>query len=177
MFICLRGKMKKSGCSGLFSTLWQRTLNSRPHKNPPMGSRSAVLNAVLLKLVAKEKGCSHSFMIFQIRFNLLGGCFACNCSAAVFSRSCRMVSGIHFRAVGRLMFKALAHCEIFPPGFSENHASTRACRVGAPLRFMFGLSLVNLAILSPPCICRFSHYITPPPSCPVSFQLFSMYKN
>lgn len=60
---------------GLFSTLWQRTLNSRPHKNPPMGSRSAVLNAVLLKLVAKEKGCSHSFMIFQIRFNLLGGIF------------------------------------------------------------------------------------------------------
>lgn len=42
--------------SGLFSTLWQRTLNSRPHKNPPMGSRSAVLNAVLLKQVAKEKG-------------------------------------------------------------------------------------------------------------------------
>lgn len=40
-----------------------------------MGSRSAVLNAVLLKLVAKEKGYSHSFMIFQIRFNLLGGIF------------------------------------------------------------------------------------------------------
>lgn len=71
MFICLRGKMKKSGCSGLFSTLWQRTLNSRPHKNPPMGSRSAVLNAVLLKLVAKEKGAVFILLcIYQYRHGL-----------------------------------------------------------------------------------------------------------
>ena len=53
---------------GLFSTLWQRTLNSRPHKNPPMGSRSAVLNAVLLKLVAKDKG---RISFFQYSPNLL----------------------------------------------------------------------------------------------------------
>lgn len=92
--------MKKSECSGLFSTLWQRTLNSRPHKNPPMGSRSAVLNAVLLKLVAKEKGYPHSFMIFQIRFNLLGGCFACRCFCSSASFCNFICSGIHFRAVG-----------------------------------------------------------------------------
>jgi hypothetical protein len=39
-------------------------------------------------------------MMFQIRFNLLGCCFSCNCSAAVLNLSCRSSSGIHFRAVG-----------------------------------------------------------------------------
>lgn len=46
------------GCPQLYSC---RTLNGRPHKKPPMGSRSAVLNADCRKpaAVAKEKGlCS-----------------------------------------------------------------------------------------------------------------------
>lgn len=161
----------------LFSTQWQRTLNSRPHKNPPMGSRSAVLNAVLLKLVAKEKGCFHSFMIFQIRFNLLGGCFACRCFCSSASFCNFICSGIHFLAVGLEIFNAFAHCEMFPVGFSLYHASTRACKVGAPFLLIFGLSLVNLAILFTSCAVlrlRFSHYIMPVLKCPVIFQLFAM---
>lgn len=165
---------------GLFSTLWQRTLNSRPHKKPPMGSRSAVLNAVLLKLVAKEKGCSHSFMIFQIRFNLLDGCFACRCFCSSASFCNFICSGIHFRAVGLEIFRAFAHCEMFPVGFSLYHASTRACKVGAPFLLMFGLSLVNLAILLTSCavlrLC-FSHYNMPVLKSPVNFQLFYMINN
>lgn len=91
------------GCPPLYSC---RTLNGRPHKKPPMGSRSAVLNADFWEpaAVAKEKGAVHSFMMFRIRFNLLGGCFACNCSAAVFNRSCRIGSGIHFRAAVWLVY-------------------------------------------------------------------------
>ena len=50
---CMKTCRGLVGCPLLYLC---RTLNSRPHKNPPMGSRSAVLNAVLLKLVAREKG-------------------------------------------------------------------------------------------------------------------------
>lgn len=73
-------------------------------------------------------------MMFRIRFNLLGGCFACNCSAAVFNRSCRIGSGIHFRAVGLLTPKSRAHFDTLPPGCSLYQASTLACCVGAPLQ-------------------------------------------
>lgn len=126
------------GCPPLYSC---RTLNSRPHKNPPMGSRSAVLNAVLLKLVAKEKGGFHSFMMFQIRFNLLGGCFACRCFCSSASFCNFICSGIHFRAVGLLIPKSRAHFDTLPPGCSAYQASTCFCCVGAPALFMFGLSL------------------------------------
>ena len=125
-----------------------------------MGSRSAVLNAVLLKLVVKEKGGFHSFMMFQIRFNLLGGCFVCRCFCSSASFCNFICLGIHFRAVGLEIFKAFAHCEMFPVGFSENHASTRACRVGAPFLLMYGLSVVNLAILFTSCASFFSLYHT-----------------
>lgn len=89
--------------------------------------------------------------MFQIRFSLLGGCFACNCSAAVFSRSCRIGSGIHFRAVGLLTPKSRAHLDTLPPGFALYQASTLACCVGAPSLLMCGLSVVNLAILFTSC--------------------------
>lgn len=79
-------------------------------------------------------------MMFRIRFNLLGGCFACNCSAAVFNRSCRIGSGIHFRAVGLLTPKSRAHFDTLPPGCSLYQASTLACCVGAPSRLICGLS-------------------------------------
>lgn len=97
-------------------------------------------------------------MMFRIRFNLLGGCFACNCSAAVFSRSCRIGSGIHFRAVGLLTPSSFAHLDTLPPGCSLYQVSTCLCCVGAPLRFMFGLSLVNLAIVLTSCLLFFLVY-------------------
>lgn len=99
LFCLYRNHIKAVGCPLLYSC---QTLRGRPHKKPPMGSRSAALNADCRApaAVAKEKGAVHSFMIFRIRFNLLGGCFACNCSAAALIRSCRIGSGIHFRAVG-----------------------------------------------------------------------------
>lgn len=55
---CTRTSREGVGCPQLYSC---RTLNGRPHKKPPMGSRSAVLNADCRKpaAVAKEKGlCS-----------------------------------------------------------------------------------------------------------------------
>ena len=97
-------------------------------------------------------------MMFQIRFSLLGGCFACNCSAAVFSRSCRIGSGIHFRAVGLLTPKSRAHLDTLPPGFALYQASTLACCVGAPFRLICGLSVVNLAIVLTSCLLFFSLY-------------------
>lgn len=96
--------------------------------------------------------------MFRIRFNLLGGCFACNCSAAVFNRSCRIGSGIHFRAVGLLTPKSRAHFDTLPPGCSLYQASTLACCVGAPSRLICGLSVVNLAIVLTSCLLFFSLY-------------------
>lgn len=90
-------------------------------------------------------------MMFQIRFNLLGGCFACRCFCSSASFCNFICLGIHFRAVGLEIFKAFAHCEMFPVGFSLYHVSTRACRVGAPFLLMYGLSVVNLAILFTSC--------------------------
>lgn len=119
-------------------------------------------------------------MMLQIRFNLLGGCFACRCFCSSASFCNFICSGIHFRAVGLEIFKAFAHCEMFPVGFSLYHASTRACKVGAPFLLMFGLSLVNLAILFTSCAVlrlRFSHYNMPVLKSPVNFQLFYMINN
>lgn len=84
-------------------------------------------------------------MMFQIRFNLLGCCFSCNCSAAVLNLSCRSSSGIHFRAVGLLTPKSRAHLDTLPPGFALYQASTLACCVGAPSRLICGLSVVNMS--------------------------------
>ena len=97
-------------------------------------------------------------MMFRIRFSLLGGCFACNCSAAVFSRSCRIGSGIHFRAVGLLIPSSFAHLDTLPPGCFLYQASTLACCVGAPSLLMCGLSLVNFAIAFTSCLLFFSLY-------------------
>ena len=131
LFCLYRNHLRAVGCPLLYSC---RTLRGRPHKKPPMGSRSASFNADCREpaAVAKEKRVLHSFMMFQIRFSLLGGCFACNCSAAVFSRSCRIGSGIHFRAVGLLTPKSRAHLDTLPPGFALYQASTLACCVGSP---------------------------------------------
>lgn len=72
LFCLYRNHIKAVGCPLLYSC---QTLRGRPHKKPPMGSRSAALNADCRApaAVAKEKGAVHSFMIFRIRFNLLGG--------------------------------------------------------------------------------------------------------
>lgn len=85
-------------------------------------------------------------MMFRIRFNLLGGCFACNCSTAVFNRSCRIGSGIHFRAVGLLTPKSRAHFDTLPPGCSLYQASTLACCVGAPSRERGKTSLSRVSL-------------------------------
>lgn len=91
-------------------------------------------------------GC---FKISAICSDLLGsgGSFSCSRFFSACRRSSFISSGIHFRAVGRLIPKSRAHFDTLPPGCSAYQASTCFCCVGAPSLLMYGLSVVNHAIV------------------------------
>ena len=102
--------------------------------------------AVNQQLEQTLPGCFRISAICSCLLGSAGNCF-CSLSFSACRRSILISSGIHFRAVGRLIPKSRAHFDTLPPGCSAYQASTCFCCVGAPSRLMYGLSVVNLAIV------------------------------